>query len=323
MVASVLLSFAVGFVLIRIKNKEQSDAPNKETAGDLNMRHSRSGNSMAIKFSPPKSVQDNSPAAKRTGSLLTTPEDSEKREMPMAICLNTQVVPKGPPIPKFTGWPITSSFDDHHSDNTANTFWPRIITSVPPKMSEQKSKSISDTRDARQLALEDAQDMASTVNSASPPGKAGHSNTVENSIIAGANSEPFTQQPLTFGPMHRISGDFGRQVVETLRERDVDEESWTTREPSAVSSCGLGAKELEQHVLAAEAFEDPFADPVVDLQESIVDRSCKNSVEQPSKQQEHASSRKTRTDHSHLEDTGDQAKTFWKRGKRSPPWEEL
>lgn len=259
----------------------------------------RTGNSVVIKFSPPTSVYHNSPAPKRNPTGSTVPARPDKDKLPVATFLTTKLVTENP----STSWPLTSSFDDYLGD-TANTFWPEIIPSAPHNLSSQTSSWASDTVQDMQFTSEDVQVVASTTNSAPPPAKAGNGNTDKPRMIAGTSLDPATQPTLTFEPMHQLTKDSNREVVETLLERDMDGESRTMREPSQLLSCGLGAKTLEQPELSAETLEDPFAD-------SVKDRPVRHSVEQPSEQPDQASG-KALTDHNYLEDPVDQAKIFWK-----------
>lgn len=305
MLASIFLSFTIGFVLIRVKNKEKINASKKEFITDLDMPLSRSsairktGNSVVIKFSPPTSVYNTSPAPRRNPTGSTIPAGPEKDKLPVATFLTTDLITKNP----STSWPLTSSFDDCLGD-TVNTFWPEIIASAPHNLSSKTSSWASDTCQDRQFTLEDVQVIASTTNSAPPPAKAGNDNTNKTRTIAAASLDPATQPTLTFEPMHQLTKDSSREVAETLHERDMDGESRTMRESSQLLSCGLGAKTLEQLSLSAETLEDPFAG-------SVKDRPVRDSVEQPSEQPEQASE-KAITDHNYLEDPVDQAKTFWK-----------
>lgn len=309
MLASIFLSFTIGFLLIRVKSKEKNHASKKVSARDLDMSLSRSsairtGNSVVIKFSPPTSVYHNSPAPKRNQTGSTIPTGLEKDKLPVATVLTTKLITENPSTstPRIHGWPLTY-FDDYSGD-TATKFLPEIITSAPRNLSSQNSDRASDTCQDRQFTLEDVHVIASTTNSAWPPAKAGNGNTNEFPIISGASLDPATQPTITFEPMHQLKKDFSQEVVETLHERDMDDESRTIREPSQMLSCGLGTKTLEQLELSVETLEDPFA-------ESVSDRSFRDFIEQSSKQPEQASG-KALTDHNYLEDPVDQAETFWK-----------
>lgn len=283
MLASVFLSFAVGFVLIRARNKEKNDSFNdKGPARDPKMPLSRNsmafrtGNSVVIRFSPPTSVRDIPPAPERRGSwsVSATPSALEEEQVPIATVLDTKVASDNPFTSRADGWPLTASFDDN-LDDTSNELWPQTTMTKPDNIRTPNSRSTPDSPPATGFYFEKSKNIASTIEFVSPPGP---------------------------------------EVIETSQEMELDEDSWPIREPAREPSYGLAAnRKSEELVQVEEALEDPFKDPDMEPHASIVEGPFQDLVEQSTEQSIKASSNKL-TDDGYLEEPVDQeAKIFWDR----------
>ncbi|KAG6367806.1 hypothetical protein INS49_002001 [Diaporthe citri] len=273
MLASVFLSFAVGFLLIRSRNKEKIDSfrdrgPARDPKLPLTSTSMafRTGNSVVIKFSPPTSVHDVPPAHERHGSLSTTPSASEKNQIPIATVWDANVDPNNPFTSRTDGWPLKSSFADD-LDGTSDELWSRDTTTLPHNMSAQKSVSIPDSLKTMELQLYNDHNLTPAMN--------------------------FTSLLEKADDMDKESG------VRPIREHTRD------------SSYGLAVEDSEQLVPAAEALEDPFKDPFMEPYESLVDGVSENSVEQSTEQLKKVSSN-AQADDDHLEElVGQEAKILW------------
>lgn len=277
MLASVFLSFAVGFVLMRVRNKEKSNPFNdKGPARDPKMQLSRDsmtirpGNSVVIKFSPPTSVHDIPPAPERYGSLLVTPSALEKEQVLIATVLDTKVTSNNPFASRTGGWPLTASFNDN-LDGTSNELWPQ--TTIPHNTRAQNSGPTPDSPSATGLHFEESQEIASTIKFASPPGP---------------------------------------EVIDTSQEMELDEDSRPIREPARESRYELATdQKSERLVKAAAPLEDPLKDPDVESHASFVDGLFRDLVGQSSEQPKRASTN-TLADDDYLEELVDQeAKVSW------------
>lgn len=272
MLASVFLSFAVGFVLVRARNKEKNDSfNNKGPARDPKLPLSRNsssmalrtGNSVVIKFSPPTSVHSFPPAPERHGSLSATPSALEKDQIPIATVWDTNEAPDNPFTSRIDGWPLKSSF----ADGTSDELWSINTTTIPHNVSAKKAVSIPDSLKARDLHLDNDRNILPTTH--------------------------FTSLLEKAGDMDEESG------MSPIREH--------TRE----LSYGLAVGDSEQLVPAAEALEDPFRDPVMEPYESLIDELSENLVEEAFGQPNQASSN-TQAGDGHLkESVGQEAKTSW------------
>lgn len=173
MLASVFLSFAVGFVLVRARNKEKNDSfNNKGPARDPKLPLSRNsssmalrtGNSVVIKFSPPTSVHNVPPASERHGSLSATPSASEKDQIPITTVWDTNVAPNNPFTSRTDEWPLKSRF----ADGTSDELW-----TLPHNMSAQNSGSIPNLLKAREMHLDNDHNILRTTHFTSLLEKAG------------------------------------------------------------------------------------------------------------------------------------------------------
>lgn len=271
MLASILLSFAVGFVLVRARNKEKNDSfHDKGAARDPKLPLSsnsvafRTGNSVVIKFSPPTSVHNFPPAPERHGSLSATPSALERDQIPIATVWDTDAASNNPFTSRTEGWPLKFSFTDD-LDGMSDESWSRNTTTIPHSVSTQKSVSIPDSSGARELHLDNDR-----------------------------NITPISK----FTPLFE-------------KARDMDEESVPIRQHTRDSSYGLALEDSEQLMPAAEALEDPFKDPVMEPYESLVDGLSDNSVEEASGQSKQASINTQADDSQLEEPVGQEAKTFW------------
>lgn len=273
MLASVFLSFAVGLVLIRARNKERSDSfNNKRPARDPKLPLSRNsmafrtGNSVVIKFSPPTSVHDVPRALERHGSLAATPSALEKDQIAIATVWDTNVGPNNPFTTRTDEWPLKSSFPDD-LDGTSDELWSSNTTPMSHNTSAQKSVSIPDSLKARELHFDNDHNTTPSVNFLSLLEKA--------------------------GDMNEEAGMF------------------PIREHTRASSYGPAVEDSEQLVPAAEALEDPFKDPVMEPYESLNDGLSGHFVEQSSELPKRKSSN-TQADDGHLkEPVGPEETTFW------------
>lgn len=271
MLALILLSFAVGFFLVRARNKEKNDSfHDKGPARDpklplpCNGVPFRTGNSVVIKLSPPTSVHNFPPAPERHGSLSATPPALEKDQIPIATVWDTNVASNNPFTSRTEGWPLKSSFADD-SDGISDEYWSRNTKTIPHSMSTQKSVSIPDSSGARELHLGNDR-----------------------------NISPISK----FTPLFE-------------KARDMDEESVQIRQHTRDSSYGLALEDSEQLMSAAEALEDPFKDSVMEPCESLVDGLSDNSVEEASGQPKQASINTHADDSQFREPVGQEAKIFW------------
>lgn len=273
MLASVFLSFAVGFFLLRARNKEKNDSFNdKGPARDPKLPLSRNsmafrtGNSVVIKFSPPTSVHDVPPPSDRLESLSSTPSALIMGQTPIATVWDTRLTPNSPFTSRNDEWPLKSSFADD-LDGTSDELWSTNTTTIPHDMSAQKSLSIPDSLKAGESHLHNDHNITPTMNFTSLLEKAG----------------------------------------------DMDEESGTRpiREHTRDSFYGLAVEDSEQLVPAAEPLEDPFKDPVMEPYETLVDGVPENPVEPSSEGPKQASSN-NQADDCHLEEpVAQEVERFW------------
>lgn len=276
MLASVFLSFAAGFVLVRARHQARSGSFNtKGSARDPLSRDSmvfRPGNSVVIKFSPPTSVHDIPPAPERHGSLSANPSSLYKEQLPMSMVQGTKVASENPFASRTDGWPLTANFDD--LDGTSDELWPQDIMTIPRNMSAQNADSTPGPPFARRFSLDKSQNIAYAIKFASPP-----------------RPEP----------------------IETAQEMDMDEDSLPICEPSQESSHILDAeREPEDLVPAAEVLEDPFKDLASEAYEALVEGRFGDFVEQ-SPQPIKESSKILTDDGSFEEPVGQEAKISWDR----------
>lgn len=178
MVASLLLGFSVGFVLIRVrkrvKYKETSMASLRETNRDLKRPLSKAGDSVFFKSSQPISFHNDAPF------------------------LNTRFNTQKPSTPSSNEWP--------QLDDTADLFRPQVVPH--DSIGAHKSVSVSCTT---QLTSQAVQYQDSRIESTCPPGKAGMSTFAEDTIVAETCPDPAKKPILISKPMHRLTGDAGRE----------------------------------------------------------------------------------------------------------------
>lgn len=278
MLASLFLSFAVGFVLMRARNKENRNTfddkgPVRDPKGKLsrNSMEFRPGNSVVIKFSPPTSVHDFPPAPERHGSLSATPSALEEEQVHIATVLDTKVASNNPFASRTGGWPLTASFDDN-LDATSNELWPQTTMTIPHNTRAQNSGPTPDSPSSTGFYFEESQEIAYTIKFASPPGP---------------------------------------EVIDTSQEMELDEDSWPIREPAREYRYELATNQKsERLVKAAAPLEDPFKDPDVESHASFVEGLFRD-VGQSSEQSKRASTN-TLADDDYLEELVDQeAKVSW------------
>lgn len=273
MLASIFLSFAVGFVLLRARNKEKKGFVNdKGSTLDPKMPLSRNsmgfrpGNSVVIRFSPPTSAYDFPPAPERHGSLSATPSALETEKVPKATVWDDTVAPNNSLTSRIDEWPLTASFNDN-LDGTSDEIWSHTTITIPYNMSAQNTEPTPDPSPARDFYFNKSRNTVSTLP--------------------------------------------GPEVIEALQQMDLDEDSWPIHEPTQESSYEPDAKEDSGELVpVTEAVEDPFKDPVMELDESFVEGFSGDLVEQSSEQPTEASS-KTVTDDGHLQEAvGPQTSNF-------------
>lgn len=277
MLASIFLSFAVGFVLMRARNKEKKGfVKDKDLALDPKMPLSRNsmefrtGNSVVIRFSPPTSAYDFPPAPERHGSLSATPPALETERFPKVTVWDEKAASNNSHTSRIDEWPLTASFNDN-LDGTSTGIWSQTTMTIPYHNHAQNSEPTPDPSPATDFYLNKSRNAVSTIMLTSPPGP---------------------------------------EVIETSQAMNVDEDSWSIHEPTQESSYELDAKK-EKLTPVTEAVEDPFKDPVTELDESFVAEISGDLVEQSSEQPIEAS-RNTLTDDGHLEETvGPETRNFW------------
>lgn len=286
MLASVFLSFAVGFVLIRARNKEKHDSFNdKGSAMDPKMSPSRSsmefrtGNSVVIKFSPPTSIHNFPPAPERHGDLSATHSDLTGQQLPIATVWNAKASSNNPFTSRTNGWPLTSSFDDN-----SNELWSRHFMAIPHEMSAQNTVVAPGLSSVRELYLDDSQESASTTKFALPAAKEGHGEAIGTSDPIGPVSDQAAHPPPSFESMHLIAGGFRPEAIETSHELDPDEGMRPVLESAQESSIGLTMRKPEKLAPFKGALEDPFKDPTLEPYESLSDINFGDLVDQPSEQ---------------------------------------
>lgn len=278
MLASIFLSFAVGFVLMRARNKEKKGfVKDKDPALDPKMPLSRNsmqfrpGNSVVIRFSPPTSTYDFPPAPERHGSLSATPPALEIEKFPKATVWDDKVASNNSHTSRIDEWPLTASFNDN-LDGTSNEIWSQTTMTIPHPMSAQNTEPTPDPSPDRGFYLNKSRDVVSTIMLTSPPGP---------------------------------------EVIETSQAMDLDEDSWPIHEPTQESSYELDTKKKSEELTpVTEAVEDPFKDPVMELDEIFVGEFSGDLVEQSSEQPTEASS--NILDDGHLEEAvGPETRSFW------------
>lgn len=278
MLASVFLSFAAGFVLVRARHKAMSNPLNtKGFARDPLSRDSmvfRPGNSVVIKFSPPTSVHDIPPAPERHGSPSAAASSLYEEELPISTVQGTKVASENPFASRTAGWPLTANFDDD-LDGTSDELWPQDIMTIPHNMSAQNAESAPGSPLATEFCLDKSQNIASAIKFASPP-----------------RPEP----------------------IKTSQEMDMDEDSLPVREPAQESSYRLAAKkEPEDLVPSAEVLEDPFKDLAPEANEAPVEGRLGDLIEQSPQRPIKESSKILTDDGSFEEPVGQEAKIPWDR----------
>lgn len=286
MLASVFLSFAVGIVLIRARNKEKRGfVKDKDPALDPKIPLSRNsmdfrpGNSVVIRFSPPTSAYDFPPAPERHESLSATPSALMKETVPKATVWDEKGASNNFLTSRIDEWPLTASFNDT-VDGTSNEIWSQTTMSTPHNMSAQNTEPTPDPSPARDFSLNNSRNDVSTIIFSSTP-----------------------------GPV----------VIETSQELGLNEDSWSIHEPTQESSYELDAKKKSDKLTPlAEEIEDPFKDPVMELDESFIEGFSGDLVEQPSEQPTETSSN-TLADDGHLEDAVDpETRNSWNNQDDTP-----
>lgn len=276
MLASIFLSFAIGFVLFRARNKERESYFDDKGAAKKSKkplsRHSlalRTGNSVVIKFSPPTSAQDDhSPLVReRQESFTTTPPMSEQEHPSMVTVSDTKEVTNNPFKQRADEWPLTSSLSD---DLVA------ISKEYQPQNFLLEARNISA---GKGLAPEFHSGIPQS-DFSSLPEKASQDDPIETPHDAVLKPDPATKPTFDFESMHGLTGDFSPEDTKPSHEVGLDNGPPLVLGTVQKPSYDLVVREVEQVTPAKEALEDPFEDPTVESFKEVVDGYSEHIIEQ-------------------------------------------
>lgn len=247
MLASVFLSFATGFVLIRARNKgKRSHSDEKGPARNPNTllsRHSlgvRTGNSVVIKFSPPTSVHEDHPELERKRSFSTTRSTTGREHVSIVTPLDNKESTNNPFTSRSDAWPLTSSFTQD-LNVASGDFWTQDIITTPQDI--------------------DAQNTASA-----PLGLAPNLDTDAKSAISLVSLREMTE-------------DSAPGLIPDSYETVSDDKPRLIGGDAQGMTYEVIGNEAENIVPAEAALEDPFKDPIAETFEGAADERFESFAE--------------------------------------------
>ncbi|KAK2600392.1 hypothetical protein N8I77_009929 [Diaporthe amygdali] len=254
MLASVFLSFATGFVLIRARNKgKRSHSDEKGPARNPNTllsRHSlgvRTGNSVVIKFSPPTSVHEDHPELERKRSFSTTRSTSGREHVSTVTPLDNKESTNNPFTSRSDAWPLTSSFTQD-LNVASGDFWTQDIITTPQDI--------------------DAQNTASAPLGLAP------------------NLDPDTKSAISLVSWREMTEDSAPGLIPDSYETVSDDKPGLIGGDTQEMTYEVIGNEAENIVPAEGALEDPFKDPIAETFEGAADERfesfAKHSLDQRS-----------------------------------------